>query len=260
MSPSSRRNLALGFLALAILVLSQVIGYLAATMGWPIPASNIPYGRSGEAYLLSVVIVLGAAAWFLPRPVRLLRSIGLHCNGLTGPLLTALATLPFWIVLGLQNGIPHDWRTLDLVMLAVLFPLAAEIVFRGFGFIMIRTRLGWPMPVIIGLQAVLLGIVHWISFRHTGPAAIEVLVISIFGGVVIALLDMLDGYTIWSGLVFHASVNAAWVLFNVIPSAATGWLSTAGQFGLAASAAMALVLLYVMQRRSLRGNRRFDWI
>ena len=57
-----------------------------------------------------------------------------------------------------------------------------------------------------------------------------------------ALLDALNRYTIWSGLVFHCSLNAAWGVFD-LSGASGGWDWTNNLLRLACAAA-AVVLLW----------------
>lgn len=137
-------------------------------------------------------------------------------------------------------------------MLALVFPLAEEIIFRGFGFVYTRTVLRWSLPAAAALQAVIFGLIHWINVGAGGGVAVEILCITFFGGLLFAALDALDGYAIWSGWVFHCSVNAAWEVFSVSDNAATGWIGNSLRF---ASALLALLLLTFILPRLRRPSR-----
>jgi uncharacterized protein len=228
------------FLALSVRDVAELIGFKIPGL----PMSS--YGGSSMDNLLAVLVALIAmlalrpprSGWSVPR------LFGWGAQGWKAPLLVLVATVPFWIGCAytgkLQAAI--DWR--DILFTALLFPLAEELVYRGFGFIFLRKGLGWHMLPAVLLQALVFGWVHWVGMKDSG-VALEVFAITFLGGIVFALLDAMDGYTLWCGLIFHISLNAAWDVFDVAPSAATGWLGN----GLRVlSAALALTLVWWVRR------------
>lgn len=229
-------------LVVLILLFSQEIRDLAAALGHKIPGLSIPYGGALLDNLLGVLVVILAGALLLRRP-GLVAALGLRLNGWRAPLLVAIGTLPAWIGLYWLGGLSHDWTWLDLAMLTIAFPLAEEIVFRGFGFVSTRQALGWPLWLAIGVQALLFGLVHWwgIGGIEGGAMALQVFAITAIGAVAMALLDRLDGYTIWSGWVLHVSLNLAWNVFHVPDEAMFGWTGNALRI---AAAALALLLVW----------------
>lgn len=226
----------------ATLLVALNVRDLAAMAGLRIPGLPLPaYAGSSMDNLLAVLLVLVMLLVLRPRtPHRSVTGLlGLGAGGWKAPWLVLLATLPFWIgcaFLGkLQGAI--DWR--DLLFTALLFPLAEELVFRGFGFVFPRKALGWRMAPAVLIQAAVFGWVHWLGMRES-DLAVQVFIITFLGGIVFAALDAMDGYTLWCGWVFHMSLNAAWDVFDVAPSAATGWQGN-GLRLLCAALAMAAV-------------------
>lgn len=238
-------------LVVAILFLSQQWRDLAKAIGHPIAAPKIPYGGAILDNGVAVLIVLVAALLML-RGAGLFDRMGLRVGSWRGPVLVAVATIPAWVGLGMLGGLSRSWTWLDLAMLAVAFPIAEEIVFRGFGFLIAHRALGWPLWLAVGVQALLFGLVHW--WGMGGPAggdmALQVLAITGLGGVVMALLDRMDGNTIWSGAVLHISLNAAWNVFNLSDATMFGWTGNALRIG---AAVLAMLLVWGFGRT--RGRR-----
>ena len=221
---------------------------IAAAAGSPIPALPLPYGGSLLDNALAVLLALLLAALLRPRGMGLLTSLGLRGNGWRGPFWVLLASLPCWLGLALLGTPNTALTTLDATMLAVLFPLAEEILFRGLGFVLLVKLVRGPWPLLALPQAVLFGMVHWLGFGGVdgGGIALFIGVVIAFGGFIFAWLDRLDGNTLWCGLVLHVSMNLAWNVFRVDDAIALGWQVTGLRIG---TALLAVALLAWQVRR-----------
>jgi membrane protease YdiL (CAAX protease family) len=233
-----------------LLGFSQSLRDIAHALGVGFPRLPFPFGGSILDNAIALVLVFGAAWSLAPRFSR--EKLGLRWHGWAGPALTLVATLPCWIGLALQGKIASDLRLVDLVMLALVFPLVEEIIFRGFGFIFTHKSLRWSLTAAASVQAIIFGLIHWFGAGAGGGIAVEILGITFFGALLFAALDALDGYVIWCGWVFHSSLNAAWEVFAVSENAATGWLGNSLRFG---SALLAILLLKLILPRLQKGSR-----
>ncbi len=144
---------------------------IAAAIGTPTPALPIPYGGSLLDNALAVLVALLLAALLRPRDMGLMASLGLRGNGWSGPMWVLLASLPCWLGLALLGTPNRALTALDAAMLAVLFPLAEEVLFRGLGFVLLVKIVRGPWPWLALPQALLFGMAHarlrWVRrWRH----------------------------------------------------------------------------------------------
>lgn len=238
---------------IAVLFAALSVRDLALMVGLKIPGLPMSsFGGSSMDNLLAVLLALVALLALRSRRTgpSVRRLLGLHSNGWKAPLLVLLATLPFWIGCAVTGTLQAtiDWR--DILFTALLFPLAEELVFRGFGFIFVRRGLGWRMLPAVLVQALVFGWVHWVGMQDS-ELALQVFAITFVGGIVFAVLNAMDGYTLWCGLIFHCSLNAAWDVFDVAPSAATGWLGN----GLRVfSVLLAIGMVWMLRRRQVEAG------
>ncbi|MBB5675931.1 hypothetical protein FHR64_002994 [Xanthomonas arboricola] len=127
---TSLRRLTPHVVWLLVLLVALQVRDVAKALGFPIPKIPVPYGGGILDNLLSVVLVLVAAALLRPgMPGELAARLGLRWNGLRGPALTLLATLPCWLGLWTQSSSVGTDDLLGLLWLALLFPLAEESCF-----------------------------------------------------------------------------------------------------------------------------------
>jgi CAAX protease family protein len=202
MPPHPYTRAVVGFLVVVIVLgCGLELRDIASAGGLTLPRFPFPFGRSLFDNLLAVLLATVSAILLTPI-FRWHITQNLGCaNGWRGPALTLLATVPVWIGLGLQGNIASDLDARSLLCLSLIFPLAEEIVFRGFGFIFTRQRLACPIALAVLVQAALFAMVHWIGAGPGagGGMALQILIITLFGGIVIAMLDILGRYTIWNG-------------------------------------------------------------
>lgn len=234
----------------AVLLVAPCFRGLAEDVGVKIPGLPMSsFSGSGMDNLLSVLCVL-VALWILkPRNSRhgMVRLMGLSAPGWRAPLVVFLCTLPFWISSAMTGTFVTRVDVRALVFTALLFPFAEELVFRGFGFVFPRVGLGWPVWAACLVQAFCFGAIHWLALHeNSSDEAGLVFFMTFLGGVVFAMLDALNRYTIWCGLVFHVSLNAA----SDLVDAADGVWGWVGNVLRLFCALLAVVMLWLMQRKA----------
>ncbi|WP_137190106.1 CPBP family intramembrane glutamic endopeptidase [Stenotrophomonas rhizophila] len=247
--PSRPRWLTVSLIVIT-LVASINLRDIAAWAGWTVPGLPMPFGGAVVDNGLGVLLALAVAAWLLRPGHSLVRAVGLAGRGWQGPAVVLLATLPCWFGLWWLGGVGTDWTWLSLLMLAVLFPLAEEVIFRGVGFIFVYRQLRWPWWPAALLQAAVFGAIHWWSFGGGGGVALQVLAMTSIGGLVFAALCNLDRDTVWSAVVLHVSLNMAWNVMQVSETTAIGWQGNSLRLSAALLAVLGLLALRRWRRRT----------
>ncbi|MEI7037629.1 hypothetical protein [Fulvimonas yonginensis] len=114
-------------LAVLVLVFALDVRDLAERVGLSVPGFPFPFGGAAMDNLLAVLVAVAVAAWLGRDRAWLARQRGLAWNGMAGPALVLLATLPTWGVLGWQGGLSRDFGWIPLFWLSLVFPLAEEL-------------------------------------------------------------------------------------------------------------------------------------
>jgi hypothetical protein len=252
-------------LVLALFVAPNLYDILES-LGKHVPSLPFRYGHDILENLPALLVALAAAGILGAGAVRdgLAHALGLAWNGWRGPVLALVASLPCWVG---DAFITHfSWnRTVSqlLVTLPVIF-LAQEVVFRGFGFIYARRALRWYLLLAMTLQALAFSplVTTAVSLWREGgslsgpflsahlPLLLTVLP-SVLYGLLIAILDMLDGYSLWSGWLWRTSVTLAATMSAI--SAGTAFPTLAASLPLASGLA-AILLLWLLVPRTPGGQ------
>jgi membrane protease YdiL (CAAX protease family) len=138
-----------------------------------------------------------------------------------GMLMGFLASLPLVMIPLAFGTVPQPSPVLETLFLAGVWPLAEEILFRGYAVGQLVRRAGlalWPAAVLSGL---LFGLVHLgqASVRRLpleGEIA-TVLIVSV-GGVLFAWLFVTWGLNLWVPFSLHAFMNLWWHIFDLADS------------------------------------------
>jgi len=253
MPPTRLPLLPASALVLLVVVFGTYVRDIAEALGRPIPALPMPFGGSLLDNLIAALLAI-AVACALYRGSAL-RALGLAPAGGRGPLLVVLAALPCALGLWLLGDGLRPLDPVALLMLAVLFPLAEEVLFRGLGFVFVVRVLGWPWVPAAILQALVFGAVHALNFGGLdgGSVAAIIFAVTTLGAFSFAWLNRLDGYRIWSGLALHIALNLVWSMVALPDAAALEWPSIALRLG---AAALAIFLLWrcltTVERRGAR--------
>jgi membrane protease YdiL (CAAX protease family) len=238
-------SLAKGVAVFLVLMAALDLRDLAEWIGVKIP--DLPmssYAGSSMDNLLAVLFAVVAVIVLKPRKLSLgvVRLLGLGAPGWRAPLLVLLSTVPFWLSSAFIGTLQRDIDFRGLLFTALLFPFAEELVFRGFGFVFPSLGLRWRLLPACLIHGFCFGAIHWLSLKGSDEAVV-VFFLTMLGGIVFAILDALNRYTIWSGLVFHCSLNAAWGIFDMSP-ASGGW----GLFSNLLRVACAALSIYMLWR------------
>ena len=188
---------------------------------------------------LAVVLVhrlrLGAAA----------RELGFR-RPVAWPLVMALlATLPMAVVFFFTAGVRPELPAAEIAYLALLSPLAEEVVFRGFAFRQLHRRAGWGFWPSVLVTALVFGLVHVEGGRSMAQIA-GIFLVTAVGGALFAWLFTVWGDSLAAPFALHAAMNLCWQLFAVGESALAGWLPTALQ---ATTALSAIGITLLLRRR-----------
>lgn len=177
--------------------------------------------------VFAVAIVMGIKKTFDYKAG--LSELGLSSSIPEGLVFGLLAVLPLWVVFAfafpLQTGISWD----AVFFLALLSPIAEEVVFRGFAFRQLRDRLGFGFWTSSLSVAVVFGLVH-LGMNQDLMDSVMVFLITALGSVVFSWTFEKSNFNLWYPIALHSLMNLSRNIFEVgVDSAYAGFLPTVMQ-------------------------------
>ena len=178
--------------------------------------------------LVEIAVVLATASLLLKSKLgESLRALGLRENLLKSLKPAAIAVIPLYAVFAFTMPLPQSWAFGGILYLAVISPIAEEIVFRGFVFGFLR-RFGWNFWFAAIIPALVFASLHLRADFDFSQAA-GVFMITGIGALIFSWLYERWDNNLWVPIGVHVLMNLAWEIFNVGESAFAGWLPTTMQ-------------------------------
>lgn len=159
------------------------------------------------------------ALW--PASLRELGATTVSVRGIALALAGSLAMPVAFVLSGLRPGLP----TVNAVLFGVvLAALAEETLLRGFAFLQLVSRAGWPVWAAMLATATLFGLSHVPGALAAGEggALVGTVLLTTMGGAWFAWLQWRWGGSLWVPVVMHGVMNAWWLLFSAGPTAGSG--------------------------------------
>ena len=171
--------------------------------------------------------------------------LGLTRNPVPAAVFAALAVIPLYAVFALVMPAAEEMNPPRVLYLALISPIAEEVVFRGYAFGELRRRARLPFWLAALLPALVFGAIH-LSGGADPADSLGVFAITAIGSVFFSWLHERWGFNLWAPIFVHSLMNLAWNVFTAGESAFAGWLPTTMQIVTLVSA---ILLTELFRRR-----------
>lgn len=192
-------------------------------------------------------LICCGAVWFLHRGgVRgIFNELSLSRISWRGTGVMVLCTTPMLVGFALTRGLDPQLSLAALVFKGLLSPISEEVYARGFTFLQLYRRAGWPFWIAVLPQALLSAFGH-IEQGETVRDQVGIFVL-IFSGALIFAWCLHEWDSVWVPFALHACMNLWWDLFSVSRNILGGWFPFALQ-----QLTMVLVLCVTYRKRRIR--------
>jgi membrane protease YdiL (CAAX protease family) len=133
-----------------------------------------------------------------------------------------LCSLPMLIGFSFTRTV-HIADPVAVIFLAGLFPLAEEILSRGFAFRLLYHEERWPLWPAVAVVALITGAVH-IEKGQTAEQILALFAVTGLGGALFSWL-LARWKSLWFPFALHMSMNLWWEVFTVSRTALGGWFA-----------------------------------
>lgn len=212
-------------LALAIFFVALLVSHAVYAWEW-LGGLPRPLGWSVQPVLVLALVVAGIALVLGRGAAGVAAELGLARPFLSPLLFALMATLPMAIGFGLGDDPRLDLDWLSLAFTLAVWPVAEEILFRGFAFRQLHRRAGWGFFSAALVPAALFAVIHvTVFFFRDQDLRLPLLAAgaSLLGALFFAWLFVAWGDNLWAPAAFHGVMNFWWEGFGVDRTGVGTW-------------------------------------
>lgn len=196
-----------------------------------------------------VLCIIGLVVAHRIAPWRAFRELGLIAPVGAGLVFGLIVTLPMTIPSVLMGSFASDLKPIELLFFAGIWPLAEEILFRGYAFRQLHRRAGWNLWLAAAITGLAFGL------GHLANASIQNLPLDHIWGTV-ALMSVgafLLGWVfaawndnLWIPIFVHSLMNLWWIVFDLSDNPAGNLAANAMRI-----ATIVLVVILTLNRKRM---------